>query len=154
MLDVQDQADVEDLLDERVGQFAVDHVEEVRRVAEVVQRRDRVSALAHVLEGGEYGRHLGDEANGGLVVRLVVVGVARVEEAHGGNAGLERGHGMGGLGKELDEVEDRRFDGAMSGELRLERVELLSTRQIALKDEVGGLLEGAVLGEFLDGVAA
>ena len=44
--------------------------------------------------------------------------------------------------------------GAVSGQLCLEGVELPLRRQVALQDEIGGLLEGAVLGEVLDSVAA
>ena len=70
------------------------------------------------------------------------------------DGGAEDLHGRGGGGHAAEEVDDLGIELAGVGELPGEGGELGGGGQLAVPEEIGGLFEGGVLGEFVDVDAA
>jgi len=133
--------------------FALQHQEEVRCVAELRIRSHGGAAVADVVMGRNDHRHLRGEAD--------ALGDHRLARSHGGlgiegrerrDGGAENRHRMSVLDL-CDDVENLRRQGARGLELALEGRELGGFRQLAMQEEVGGLLEGRMRREFVDRVA-
>ena len=74
--------------------------------------------MAEPLVSRHEGGQLGDEADRGVVVRLVAAHVpARVEHAQHGHAGLQGVHGVAVLRHELEGVDDLVLDAPVMGDL-------------------------------------
>ena len=134
--------------------LVLEHVEEIRGVAEPGARRHRSSALADVVVCGHDHRHLRREPDALAAGRLhrVVAGFG-IERGERGHRGPQHVHRMRILHRPDDVVNGagelaRLFHRAVEG------VELRRGRELAVQQEVGGLFERRVRGEIVDRVAA
>ncbi len=132
------------------------HVQEVRRVIEIVLRIDeRLADRIFVGHGGQR-RHLGDHADRGdhALGRIGDVGRVMIEGRQRADGADHDGHGMSVAPKSLKEpahllVNHRVMDHAID-EIGL----LRGGRQFAVQEQVAGLEEIAVFGEVGDRVTA
>ena len=135
------------------GPLALEHVEKVGGVAELPARRHRVASLADVVVRGHDHRHLGGEpdplAAGGLERVVARLGVEGGERGHGR---AQHVHGMRVLHR-ADDVEDGAGHLARLLERRVEGIELGRGGEIAVKQEIRGLLERRVRRQVVDRVA-
>ena len=139
-----------------LGRHREHHVEQVRRIPEVVAGV-HVRLADRLLErpGGQR-RQLGDEAVDRDLdgIRVEDVLAVRVEGAHSHDAGGEDRHRMRVGRERVEEVTHLLADERVMHDFRDEPIELLLRRQLAPDEEIGDLEEGGVLGELLDRVAA
>ena len=82
-----------------------------------------------------------------------IVGDLWVERGQCRDCSAQHVHGVRGL-HGLDDVEDRRRQLAGGLQLGVDAGQLRLGRQLAVQQQVGGLLEGRVLGQIVDGIAA
>ncbi len=147
---------VHDLLGGRAGRLAVEHGQEVVRGGALARRRDDLLALADAVEGGHERGQLGGEADRLALVGLAahVLGLVVIGGEHG-EGGAHGRHRVGVRRRVVAEVvHEIRVDGARLAHLGRHLVELRLVRHLAVPQEVAGLLEGGVLGQVLDAVAA
>ena len=132
------------------------HVQQVRRVAEVVARID-VRLADRLLERPRRQRgQLGDQPVDRDLDRVLVEDLVRVgvERAHAHHPRGEDRHRVRVRGERVEEVPHLLADERVMRDLPDEPIELLAARQLAPDQEVGDLEEGGVLGQLLDRVAA
>ena len=161
MIGVEDEEQVE-----RLGHLRVDlvglrrhrehHVQQVRRVAEVVARVDVRLADRLLERPGRQRRQLGDEPVDGDLdrVRIEDVLAVGVEGAHADDARGEHRHRVRIGGEGVEEVPHLLADEGVMRHLAAEPIELLAGRQLAPDQQVGDLQEGRALGQLLDRIAA
>ena len=132
----------------------LEHVKEIRGVAEPRARRYRVPAVAHVVMRAHDHRHLRRQPDALAAGRIerVVAGL-RVVRGKRGDRGPQHVHGMRVLHR-ADDVVDRPRQGARFLQRGIEGLELGPAGQLAVEQEVGGLLEGRMQGEIVDRVPA
>ena len=109
---------------------------------------------ATVVDGHDR-RQLGVETLGLGQVRLGALGVGLgVDGAQVGHGRLHDVHRVAVLGQVEDELDELVIDGTLSALALLEFCQLRLGGQFAVPDEVGDVLEAALGGELLHGVAA
>ena len=153
VLCVQDHRHVERVHHDQLGNIAERHVQEVGRVRQVVPRLDQVLVAAAALVPRDHGRQLREQADGLLQVRLghVRVRIGSTERAHRGADDIHRMRGQRHL---VDHPFHQRVELTLRPLLSLELIQLLRRRQLTVPEQVGDLLERALLGEFLHRVSA
>jgi hypothetical protein len=148
---VEDERDVEGAGGRVGGLLAVEHPEEVSGVGERLVGLDDGFALADAVEDGDDHRDLGRETVGfayvGVVAAVCLVGVVDAEKRDGGAEDL---HGCGVGGNAAEEVDDLWIEFACGGEMPGEFSKLSGRGEFAEPEEVGALLEGGSLCEFVD----
>jgi hypothetical protein len=158
---VQDQQQIERLLDHRIDVVGLarrreHHVQEVRRVGELVLGIDDRLADRVLVRAGGHRAHLRDQPvhrdlDLALRARIERVGVERGERADRGRAGRHR---MRVLGQRAEEALEVLVEHRVDRDRAHEVVELLAGRQLPVDQEIGDLEEGALRGELLDRDAA
>jgi hypothetical protein len=155
VLGVEDHRHVEAAHDLLGGNLVEDHLEEVRGVAEVLRRGDGIEAVTTTVVDGHDRRQLRVETLRLGEVRLGTLDVGfGIDGAEVGHRRLHDVHWVAVLGQVEDELDELVVDLALGVLTGLELLELRLGRQFAVPDEVGDVLEAALRGKFLDGVAA
>ena len=154
MLGVEHHVGVHQRRGVRARGLALEHVEKIGGMAEIGARRHRVPVLPEVVMRGDDHRHLRGEADplppGGLEG---VVPRLRVVRGEGGYRGAEHVHGMR-IAYRPDDVVDGGGEAPGLLQRRVEGGELGRGRELAVQQEVGGLLEGRAGREIVDRVSA
>ena len=151
MVRVKDQGKVHRPHEQWIRLGAEEHPQKVLRVAPVRFRLDRPTAAPDLLVGGNDRRRLrghphrlGDVCLVGGVVRLGIVKGERRERrpqrVHGGGVARKVRHQRQHLGRQA----------AVRGKLRAELVQRFTGRQRPEPQQVGGLLERGMAGQFVD----
>jgi hypothetical protein len=149
---VEDQRHVHDPRHFRVRILAVQHVEQIAGMAQVVARRHRFVPMAHAVERGHDRRQLGDEPHHRGVAHFLVAHVLRwVKHAERRHRRLQRIHRMPVLGQALQEIDDAKLEPAMMGEVLDVLVELGAGGKLSEEEQVRRLFERRVLRQVLDG---
>ena len=118
-------------------------------------RLRRWLSFADAIEDGDDHGDLGGEAVGLADVGVVrAVGLVGVVDAEEGDGGAEDLHWRGVFGDAAEEVDDLGVELAGGGEVCGELGEFGGVGEFAEPEEIGGLLEGGALGEFVDVDAA
>ncbi len=155
MVGVEDEGDVEGSGSGFRGLFAVQHPEEVAGVGEGAVGRNDFLALANAIVNGHHHGDLRGEVVGlahvGVVRVVFLVGIVKAQCRHRSS---QHFHGRGGGGKASQHVDDALVEGAGQGQLRGELAQGELIGQHAVPEQVGGFLEGGVLGELVDVDAA
>ena len=159
VLRVQDHRDVEGVDHRELGNFAEGHVQQVRRESEVLPRLDELLAAAATLVVGDDAGQLREQVDRAALVELRVGDSVRlVQGGVGGADHADRGaHDIHRMRRERQLVDDplgARIERPQRALQLLELLELLGSGQFTVPEQVGDLLEGAVLGEFLHRVSA
>ena len=155
VLGVQDQDQVHrpDLVGRRLG--PLHHVREVPGEALVDDRLDERPAVPQPVDRRDHRGDLRRQPDAGAVraVGADVLGgrVVAAGDAHRAAQGRHRRHARR---QALEEVADLRRERGVAAERVVEGVQLRRGRQLPLEQQVGDLLEAAVLGEIVDAVAA
>ena len=154
MLRVQHHVDIHEPRGIGAGFLALQHVEKIGGVPKARVGRHRLAAVADVLVRRDDHRHLGREPDA-LAQRRVrgFVSGLRIECREGGDAGAKDVHGVGILDRS-DELVERRGQLARRHQLLSEISELQPGGQLALEEQVHGLLKVRALRKVVDGVAA
>ncbi len=151
VLGVEDHRDIEHPLFEGIGLAAVEHPEEVRRMAEVVARGHRLEALAEAMEAREDGRH-DRRQPGGRLLQLRVREVARVliQRARGDNRHFQGSH-WPYLAHDLREDARVQVRQVPLGQQRLlQRGEFRGSRETQVPEEERDLFERRLLCQVED----
>ena len=156
MVGMEDVADVHRAFHVFTGFIAGDEPDEIGGLAEAVVRLQNLLALAQAMEGGNDHRHLRDDLNGFLPDRLKVVlclglGIKATQSTDAGAEGVHRG-GVSRQG--LEHINHASGQVAAGAEFCLERGKFVGVGQMAAMQQVHHFLEGRLLGEVVDVVAA
>ena len=155
MLGVEDHRHVEAAHDLFGGNLVEDHLEEVRGIAEIPARSDGIEAVTATVVDGHDRRQLRVEALGLGQVRLFALDIGfGVDGAEVGHGRLHDVHRVAVLRQVENELDELVVDGTLGALTLLEFLQLSLGGQFAVPDEVGDVLEAALGGELLDGVAA
>ena len=153
MLGVEDHRHVERV--HHLRHLAERHVQEVGGVAEVVPRLHEVLAVPAALVVGDDRGQLGEQPDRfgqvGLGRRVGRLGVVGADDAHRGAHDIHRVRGQRQL---VDDPLDVVVQGPQRTLEGLELGQLAFVGQLAVPEQVGDLLEGALRGELLHRVAA
>ncbi len=151
MVGMEDERDVQGAGGGGDGLFAVEHPEEIGGVGERGIGLDDVLALADAIEGSDQHGHLRGQREGLADVGVVIDGgFGGIVEAERGDGGAQRLHGRAFFGKERRRS---RICGGMlagRGELFGELGELVAAGKMAVPQQIGGLLEGGLVREFVN----
>src|SRR5262245_66096525 len=117
---MEDQAIVEDVHPQRMGDGFGEHVEKIFTETEIISRDNRIIAAAKPRPGGDDRRKLGDQPNGRPVVILHVFDIAPgIIHAERSNRRLERVHWMTLLRQTLHEITNGILQSPMMGDILL-----------------------------------
>jgi hypothetical protein len=148
---VQHQRHVQRLDGRFRGLDPVQHPQEVGGVVERAVGRHNLQALAQaVVDGHDHGDLRGQVvalAHVGVVGVVFLVGVVKAER---GDRGAQHLHGRGRGGNAAQHVDDAEVQPPGQRQLRLELAQGELVGQNAVPEQVGGLLEGRVLGQLVD----
>ena len=152
MIGVEDVGEVERLDRFGSGRLAVDQVKEMGRFVEVGADGRQRLALTRAMEIGDDDADLGRQRNGAgqKLLRGLRADRRVVVEAEHRNAGAQDVHRVGILGRVLEEIDDRRRQGAGGAQIGLELRQLRLVRQRFVPEEINDLLVADVPGEFVD----
>ena len=156
MLGVEHHREVEGLAHRGGRDLAVDHVQEIGGVIEIVAGRDQRQALGDPLAKGDGRRHLGDQPLGladvGGVVgrRRVVVGVEMGQHAH---RAAEHVHGMDVAGNLRDRARSAARVSRGARRRASNSRSWLPVGQIAVQEQERRLLVRDVTGQVFDPVS-
>ncbi len=153
VLGMEDQSDVENPFGKPGWDLPLQHVEEVRGMAELGARLDGVISAPNPIPGRDDGRQLRDQADHAQTKEFGVGDVvALVEHAHRGDGGGQRIHRFAALRQRLQEVDDAELEPALGDQLLPELVELGAGRKAPKEQHIRDLFVGPTFGEHLDRV--
>ena len=154
-------SDVEGVLEHRIRPVAQlgglgHHVQEVAGVGQFVVRVGVGQADRMPVGERRERRHLGDQPHDLLAARFRVEDRlrVRVERRQRGHGADQDAHRVRVVMEAVDELLDVLVHERVVGDLLDPRLRLGRARQLAVQQQVGDLQERAVLGQFLDRVAA
>ena len=154
VLGVEDEGGVHHAGHVRIRLLARDHEEEVLGVREVLARRHVLLAVAQAVVRRHQGRSLRDDPHrGGVAVgRVHGIAVGR-EHPQRRDRGLQGLHGVSGVRERLQEIDETEPDVPVRREILGPLLQLGPVGEFSPEEEEARLLEGAVLGQRLDGQA-
>ncbi len=161
MIGVKDEQHVERALEHRIGLVLKlghleEHREEVAGVAQVVVGVHVGQATRMPVRPRRDGRHFADQPAGLEAARLELKNTLRVriESGHRSDGSHQHAHRMRVVAKAVHEALDVLVHHRVNLDVVLPDAEVLEVGQLAFYDQIRGLEIVALLGEFLDGIAA